>query len=196
MQPNEKQINQFKTSISDILPVSQSCWDDIKLLITVKKLANGDYFSKIGQMNDSFGFLSEGILRMFNTNEKGKESIKHFFCEGDFIASNTNVEKKAIVYIQSLTESIILNLPINDFMKLSTKHKEIKHLVHLLMFRYFSQKQECELALISNNPVDKYNTFISFYPGIINKIAKVHIANYLGMSPTQLSRVQSKMEIN
>ena len=45
-------------------------------------------------------------------------------------------------------------------------------------------------ALISGDALAKYKWFLKEYPNLLNRIPHYHIANFLGMTPTQLSRTR------
>jgi len=40
---------------------------------------------------------------------------------------------------------------------------------------------------------DRYKLFLKDNPGMVNRIPLYHIANHLGMSPVQLSRIRAKI---
>jgi CRP-like cAMP-binding protein len=53
------------------------------------------------------------------------------------------------------------------------------------------EKKEIEMALLDADK--RYSIFRDEYPGIELEIPKYHVASYLGISPTQLSRIRKKM---
>ena len=165
---------------------------DPDFAILIKELDKSDYFSKEGQSIGDFGFVFSGILRIFYLNDKGEEWNKHFLRENNFIASSISPEKKSITNIQALTETVILCIPYAELVKLSTKYKEIDIFIQKLTFSYLEQKQDREISLLSEKAMNNYLNFIENYPGLENKIQHYHIASYLGITPTQLSRLRKK----
>lgn len=194
MKPTEKHIIQIRKSIDNIYRIGNECWSELKPLIYIKELDKNDYFSKEGQTSRDLGFIFNGILRIYYLNDKGEEWNKHFLQENDFVASSISLEKKSITNIQALTESIILCIPYSELMKLSTKYNEINSFIQKLTFSYLEQKQNREISLLSEVAMNNYLTFKKSYPDIENKIQHYHIASYLGITPTQLSRLRKKMK--
>ena len=193
MKPTEKHKIQIRQSINNIYRISNECWTEIAPLIYIKKLSKKDYFSKEGQSSRDLGFIFNGILRIYYLNDKGEEWNKHFLQENDFVASSISPEKKSITNIQALTESLILCIPYAKLLKLSTKYNEINSFIQKLTFSYLEQKQEREISLLSEEAMNNYLTFKKSYPDLENKIQHYHIASYLGITPTQLSRLRKKL---
>lgn len=192
MNQTDKHKNQFKKSIDKILLWGADCWSEIEPLIYIKELDKNDYFSKEGQLTRDFGFIINGILRIYYLNDKGEEWNKHFLQENDFVASSISPEKKSITYIQALTKTIILCIPFPELVQISTKYNEINLFIQKLTFSYLEQKQNREISLLSEEAMNNYLTFKNSFPDLENKIQHYHIASYLGITPTQLSRLRKK----
>ncbi len=194
MKPTEKHKIQIRKSIDNNYRIGNECWSELEPLIYIKELDKNDYFSKEGQSTKDLGFIFNGILRIYYLNDKGEEWNKHFLQENDFVASSISPEKKSITNIQALTESIILCIPYSELMKLSTKYNEINSFIQKLTFSYLEQKQDREISLLSEEAMNNYLTFKKSYPDLENKIQHYHIASYLGITPTQLSRLRTKLK--
>ena len=78
-------------------------------------------------------------------------------------------------------------------MKLSSKYKEISLFIQKLTSSYLEQKQLREIRLLSENSLNNYLYFKEVYPDLENKIQHYNIARYLGITPTQLSRIRKKL---
>ena len=196
MQPTDKHKIQLKTSIESIHPLGNECWSEIEHLIYIKELDKNEYYSKEGQLTKDLGFICNGILRIFYLNDKGEEWNKLFLQENDFVASSISPEKKSITNIQALSKVLILCIPYAELMKIANKYKQINTFIQKLTFEYLEQKQEREIRLLSEEAMSNYLMFREKYPGLENKIPHYHIASYLGITPTQLSRLRKKLYKN
>ncbi len=188
-----KHKTQLRTSIDKIYPLGNECWSEIEPFIYIKELDKNEYFSKEGQLTRDLGFISNGILRIFYLNDKGEEWNKNFLQKNDFVASGISPEKKSITNIQALSKALILCIPYAVLIKISTKHKEINSFIQKLTFEYLEQKQEREIRLLSEEAMSNYLLFKNTFPDLENNIQHYHIASYLGITPTQLSRIRKKM---
>ena len=163
-------------------------------MIYIKELNKNDYFSKEGQSTKDLGFIFNGILRIYYLNEKGEEWNKHFLVENDFVASSISPEKKSITNIQALTKSTVLCIPYSEIVRISKTYNEISSFIQKLTFSYLEQKQDREISLLSEDAMNNYLSFKNIYPDLENEIQHYHIASYLGITPTQLSRLRKKID--
>ncbi len=184
---------QLRNSTDRVYPLGNECWSEIEPLIYTKELDKNEYFSKEGQLTRELGLISNGILRVFYLNEKGEEWNKLFLQKDDFVAAGISPEKESIINIQALSKTLILCIPYAELIKISTRHKEINSFIQKLTFAYLEQKQVREIRLLSEEAMSNYLMFRNTFPDLENKIPQYHIASYLGITPTQLSRLKKKM---
>jgi len=196
MKQTENHKVQLRTSIENIHPLGNECWTEIESLIYLKELDKNEYYSKEGQITKDLGFICKGVLRIFYLNEKGEEWNKHFLLEKDFVASSISPEKKSITSIQALSKVLMLCIPYSGLMKIADKYKQINVFIQKLTFNYLEQKQEREIRLLSEEALSNYLMFREKFPGLENEIPHYHIASYLGITPTQLSRLRKTLEKN
>jgi len=50
-------------------------------------------------------------------------------------------------------------------------------------------KEPYEISLRNDSAKVRYNDFLTNYPGLVKRLKKHHIASFLGITPTQLSRI-------
>jgi hypothetical protein len=56
----------------------------------------------------------------------------------------------------------------------------------------FLEKEKREIELVLLGAQQRYQLFQNEYPNLENLISQYHIASYLGVTPTQLSRIRAK----
>lgn len=196
MKPSEKELEQIRVVISNVQVLERECWEELKLLFYTKKLKKHDYFSKEDQLITELGLVAEGIFRIFYLNEKGEEWNKHFLQKNEFIGSSVSPEKKSITNIQALTEARVFCISYPQFAKLSEKYKSLNLFFQKLISSYLEQKHLREISLLSGDSMNNYLFFKKKYPDLEDKIQHYHIASYLGITPTQLSRLRKKLKIH
>ena len=193
MKPSELQKKEFRRSIDEIHPFGYQCWSEIEPLLYLKELDKNDFFSKVGDATRDLGFISSGILRIYYLDEKGREWNKHFLQENDFVASSISPDKNSITNIQALTKSTILCISYFELKRLASKCNEINLFIQKLTFSYLEQKQFREIGLLSEEAMNNYLAFRKIYAKLEDEIPHYHIASYLGITPTQLSRLRKKI---
>ena len=189
----EQHISEFKQRLSSANALSDACWNSIEKAIEIKKLSKSDYFSKSGQKNKEFSFVVSGIGRIYFLTKNGEEYTKHFVQSGDFLMATVAPEIPSEVNIQALTDMKYLSIPFAQFEQSLQDYPELMTAYNRLIFEYFGKKQQREINLLSKNATENYQDFVTTFPGFEEKIAHYHIASYLGITPTQLSRIRKNL---
>ncbi|PLX14298.1 MAG: hypothetical protein C0597_10260 [Marinilabiliales bacterium] len=157
--------------------------------ITISK---GEYFVKSDQPNFSIGKVIKGILRGFTINNDGEEVITHFFMENDLISGNYIPNIPAIMSIQAIEDCIISVANYKHIFSYVNKDNEITNIILSNFQKLNNQNHSRISALIHGDTMSKYKWFLKEYPNLLNRIPHYYIANFLGMTPTQLSRIRKK----
>lgn len=160
----------------------------LESLHTTIKLKKGELFLKEGQRNIKIGYLISGVLRGFVTDIDGNEVTTHFFNEKDIMFGNYIPNVSSSINLQALEDCTISTADFAIIMSYVNKNQEITNLINNAFFKLNKQLQSRLVALSNLNSVEKYKLFLKEYPNLINRIPHYIVANFLGISPTQLSR--------
>ncbi len=189
-----KHIRQLKEAIDKINPIENECWSALKQTAFYRKLDKNEYFSGEGEFPKEFGFICNGIIRVFYLSENGEEWNKYFFKDNDFIAASLDPNKKSPTNLQALTSVTLICIPYPRFAELLGNFPQFNAFFQKLILNYLEKKQEKEIRFLSNKTTDNYLYFRENYPDFENIIPHYHIASYLGITPTQLSRIRKKLK--
>lgn len=183
------------TFFNNIVPLSEKTISLMGEIFVAAKLKKGEYFIKKGQFAKEIAFLEKGIVRAYYINNDGKEYNKTFFSAPSIIGSYASLisKRENAVAQQALTECEIWKASFHQIEKLSEGNFEIERLRRVIAENYFliNEKKEIEMALLDAEK--RYLILQKEYPGIELQIPQYHVAAYLGISPTQLSRIRKKL---
>jgi len=155
-------------------------------------LNKSEFFIKNGQQNYKIGQITKGVLRGFTINNEGDEITTHFFIENDYVSGNYIPNIPATMNIQALENCLI---SVANYKKVFSLVNTDNHLTNVILsnFQKLNQQNHSRIeVLISGDAMTKYDWFLNEYPNLINRIPQYHIANFLGITPTQLSRIRKK----
>lgn len=142
-------------------------------------------------------FIGKGILRTYYLNENGNIYTKNIFSENYFSASKVSLLKKEDSYlnIDALEDSVLIYIDFEKYKQLINKYIEFKDFyINYLEKNWVIVKEKNEISLIIDDATTRYLNFIKNNPNIENRISQHHIANHLGITPTQLSRIRKKLK--
>lgn len=187
MEPLHRFVNQLV-----IMP--EESWIEFRNLFAQAKLNKGDLFVQPGKVETRFAFLESGLTRTYYCNSKGKEFTKKIHSPGGLIGSYTSMTQKSAnaIYVQALTDCSILVADYNKVESLYDSHPLIERFARRLAEVQYvlKEKREMELAMLSAE--ERYNIFKKEFPGLESDIPQYFVASYLGITPTQLSRIRAK----
>lgn len=153
-----------------------------------------DFYAREGEKGRKLAFLEKGLMRAFYQNDKGEEFNKLFFKTPAIVAAYSSLitKRATIINIQCLTDCEILEANFEDIVALYDEHRSIERLNRKIAEDFFVEKEKREMSLVMNDATERYELFQKEFPDLENSIAQYHIASYLGITPTQLSRIRAK----
>lgn len=163
-----------------------------KSIHEIEKLKQGDFFLKLGKPCKKIGQLIKGVLRGFVYDNEGNEITTHFYQEGAMIIGSYIPNVNTTMAIQALEDSEISVANYSDVMSLVNKNQEITEIINREFQNLNKQLQSRLVSLLNLSALEKYELFLKEYPGLLNRIPHYYIAQYLGITPTQLSRVRKQ----
>ncbi|MDO6438700.1 Crp/Fnr family transcriptional regulator [Cyclobacterium sp. 1_MG-2023] len=166
----------------------------MKNLFTVYSLKKGEFFLKEGEVATNFGFLKQGVVRAFYRNDDGVEYNKHFFTDNNMIGGYSSLVTQLpnTINQQALTDCVILIGNYKKLIDLLDHHQDLERLLRKIAERYFVDKEKREVEIVLLEANKRYAIFQNEYPDLEQVIPQYHIASYLGITPTQLSRIRAK----
>lgn len=188
-------IPKLRAFINQIQPISDDSYQELERLFVEKELNKGDLFCKDGEISKEIGFLESGIIRAFYRTSNGTEYNKHFFVNPCFVGGYASLitGKPNQIVQEVLAPSRVWVADFNSFQKLFSEHRDIESLARKLAELFFVQKEQREIDIVLLDADKRYLLFKKEFPDLENQIPQYHIASYLGVTPTQLSRIRKKL---
>lgn len=187
-------------SIADYLnrisPLSEQTQNVLTAVFKPGRLAKGEYFIDQGVVANEIAFLESGVVRAFYVNEAGREYTKTLFTAPAIIGSYVSLITKEPNQLpqQALSDCLIWRADYSVIEHFAVNNYEVEHLRRKIAEQFFvsTEKKQLEMALMEAK--DRYAIFQQEHPGFEDAIPQYHIASYLGISPTQLSRIRQKLK--
>lgn len=184
----EQFFNKIRT-YTDLSAEAETAW--LKLL-KEKTYQKGDNFIRIGQTPKKVAFVVKGLFAQYYINDNGETVIKYFFPEGRIAGSipATLSQTESLFEITALEDTTVLEYDFNEFKKLVSAFSDVaRFYIRYLEQHWVIDKEPYEVSLRSDSAKIRYADFLRKYPDLVKRLKKHHIAAYLGITPTQLSRI-------
>lgn len=180
--------------IKTVLPISESVLSEIVSQFETKPFKKNDYFLKEGKISNDYYFLSEGFMRAFTFDNDGNEVTTYFYPKNRvvFEALSFFLRTPSTENIQAVTDC---NGYIINFEKLNMLFHsipEFREFGRAMLVKEFSLYKQRTLAMINKSAEERYANLITTNKEIFQHAQLKHIASYLGMTDTSLSRIRKE----
>lgn len=189
-------MKQLLDFINKVSPIEVETFNELQKSFKPTQLKKGDFFIKEGKHAQQIGFLQKGIARAFVTNQEGKEYSKKFFIAPTIIGAYASLITKQPTKLaqQALTDCEILTIDYNQLEKSYDRFHDLERLGRKIAENYFLEKERKEIEMALLDADKRYLIFRERFPTIESNVPQYCIASYLGISPTQLSRIRRKFK--
>lgn len=185
-------IGQFFQKIRTYTDLSSNAERAWQALLKEKKYPKGDNFINTGQIPQKVAFVAEGLFSQYYITDSGDTVIKYFFPENTIAGSipATLTKSESHFTITALEDTSVLEYNFGEFKKLVSSYPDIAEFYIRYMERHWIiDKEPYEIALRHDSARTRYDEFLKKHPELVKRLKKHHIAAYLGITPTQLSRI-------
>lgn len=187
-------MQDLKTYLERFIQFTESDMAVFTALFSEIELKKHDYFAKEGEFPSQVAFLTHGVMRAFFRNKSGYEYNKTFFTPSSFVAAYSSLvtQEKNLINIQCLTDCTLQVTEFSSITALYKNYPNVERFARKLAEYKFAIKEKREIELVTLEASERYSIFKEEHPHLENQINQYHIASYLGITPTQLSRIRAK----
>lgn len=159
------------------------------------KLRKGEYFSEAGKIPKQVGFVVKGVIRIGSYDNQGGEITKYFIDENRLVVDYENFEASLTSsdYLQAVTDCQLIVFSKRDWEKLYSQIADWDKMVSKAVQKAFQVHLERRTALVSEDAVTRYLSFLEKFPNIANRVPQAYIASYLGITRYSLSRIRKNL---
>lgn len=177
---------------SDITP------EELEVIIPKFKkveFKKGDFMLQAGKTVDHYWFIQDGFIRSFAVDPDGNDVSTGFYTVGDIAIewSSFFLRQPTKENFQTLTDCVCWQIDFNSFQELFHSIKNFREQGRTtLVGSYFGLKRH-NISMITDKAIDRYKALLKEKPHIIKNVSLKHIASYLGVTDTSLSRIRKEV---
>ncbi|MDH5718056.1 MAG: Crp/Fnr family transcriptional regulator [Spirochaetia bacterium] len=187
---------------------SKEFWDIVPLELreeihSIEKLLyfnKGSHIFKEGEKYKGFYIVQQGVIKIFNNLENGRESVHALLMAGEVFAG-VPIFQENITYpasAESLTKSECYFYPAGKFKKILQKNTEFMFKFSSLIMQKISYYQKQNTAILSQSLADRIMTFFRELGAdkefIECPVNQNQLAALMGVTPEGFSRELSKLQ--
>lgn len=155
----------------------------------------GDLLFQQGDHDASIYAVSTGLLKAYYLTLDGKELIKSFIAEGEFIGSLIACQSgdPCTFNLMCLEDSQLFRVPFTDVQTAMDGNKDVVGVMTHSLMSLAIKKERREYEFLCLSAADRYQLLIKRSPELLNRLTQNDIARYLGITPVALSRIKQRV---
>lgn len=140
-------------------------------------------------------FVNKGAVRLFTITPEGQELSRYFAFENTFVTALPSFidQQPAKEYLQTLEPSELLCIKREDFYHLVQTEPAFSRIYTEILELGFIVAQERIYGFQGYDALSKVRWVIKNQPQLLLRVSNKIVASYLGISPSTLSRIKSKL---
>ena len=182
------------TLLSSNVPISRELLEDVVGNFEPVSFARHDYFVTAGKVNEHHFFMTEGFMRAYTHNLDGEEVTTEFFnCNRPVFEPNSFItQTRSVENIQAITNCEGFLVSFEKSNELFHAIPEFREFGRRMLLNEFAAHKKRTLSLITQTAEERYAELIDTNREIFQYAQLKHIASYLGITDSSLSRIRKE----
>ena len=158
-------------------------------------ISKNDYLLNEGTIEKKYWFVESGFIRSYVIDTEGNDITFNLYASGDvvidypsfffFLPTREN--------IQALTDCVCWEIDFVSFQELFNSISNYREQQRgLLVGSYFALKEH-SISLIADQAKERYLKLLKSKPHLVQNVSLKHIATFLGITDTSLSRIRKEI---
>lgn len=189
-QQNEK----LKAYCQSTVPLTPAELVLIDTYFEPRTLAKKEFLLQAGQVCTFIGFINLGTIRHFHVKD-GTEKTCDISFENAWVTdfSSFNHERACIMNLQAMEDTTVLLIKKANLQKLYRECPAYETFGRLMAERVAQRATEIAMSLSADKPEERFQKLLNNQPDLFQRVPQKYIANFLGVSPESLSRIQKRI---
>ena len=163
-------------------------------LAQLTSVSSGESILEAGHRTNYVCLIVSGLVRGFYIDEDGDDKTKCFSLQGDWCCSyNYLSDMPCPFFLEAEQDTVLAKYYIPEIETIKEKYPVLKSKIEKLLADSMMKSEERIYSFISLEAKERYLLLMKEQPELIEKAKQEHIASYLGITPSSLSRIKRKL---
>ena len=174
--------------------VSAKAAEEIASSFSPLELTKNEFLAKEGRVYNEYFFLENGFIRAFAHDTEGNDVTTNFYSSGQVVFEVSSFFNRTISKenFQAVIECEGWSITYEQLNHLFHSMHEFRDFGRSILVKGFSSLKTRMLSMITETAEQRYDTLLKTNPEIFQHAALKHIASYLGITDTSLSRIRKE----
>lgn len=193
--PGQTNFTLLKSYINKRSNISEETLNSICSQFNLIEVRRNDILVEFDEICNGYYFVNNGCLRLFTYSSDGNEITRHFGFKGGFCTALPSFiqHMPSQEYLQAIEKSQLLYISRLKFYHLVDTIPQFAFIYREILELGFINAQKRIYSFQGFDALEKVRWAIAFQPDFLLRLSNKMAASYLGISPSTLSRIKSRM---
>lgn len=193
----EEPLKLLYSVVKVIHPLDEADWDALAGIWKPFTARRKEIVTSAGETERHLYFVTEGVQRIYYLDDRNREATLVFTYAPSFggIIDSMLMEVPSRYYYEALTPSRFIRAPYSDFKAIAHQRPGIERMLRAGITQSLSGILERLVEVQCFSSEDKFRNLLRRSPHILQLVPHKYLANYLGIDPTNFSKLVNKVRI-
>ena len=174
--------------------VSLRTAEEIAYTFNPKEIIKNEFLFREGRICNEYFFLENGFIRSFAYDTDGNDVTTNFYSNSQVVFEVSSFFNRTISKenFQATVDCSGYYITYEQLNKLFHSLPEFRDFGRAILVKGFASLKTRMLSMITETAEQRYDTLLKTKPEIFQHAALKHIASYLGITDTSLSRIRKE----
>lgn len=180
-----------------VLPLPEEDWAAFSAPWKPYSAKRKEVITAAGEKEKYLYYVIEGVQRIYYFDDQDREATLIFTYPPSFggVLDSLMLQQPARYFYETLTPSVFLRAPYTELQKLMTTRPAIEFMIRHGITGALSGVLERLAELQCFSSEEKFRKLVLRSPHILQLVPHKYLANYLGIDPTNFSKLINKIRI-
>ena len=190
-------LESLQKTIESLKPFTPEARNDFMGIWSAYEVKRKDIITTAGEVEKYLYFVTDGVQRVVYLDDQTRESTLVFSYPPSFGGSIDSffLQKPSSYSYEALTPSTFLRAPFQSVDACMQKHPCVSEAIRVGIIQAFSGLLERMVELQCYTSEEKFRKLLKRSPHILTLVPHKYLANYLGIDPTNFSKLINSVRI-
>ncbi|MFD2247516.1 Crp/Fnr family transcriptional regulator [Pontibacter ruber] len=192
-----EELQKLKQLVTGIRPLSEQDWEAFAAVWTRHTAKRKEPLTLAGEVEHYLYFVADGVQRVYYFDDQDREATLVFTYSPSFggVLDSFMLQQPSRYYYETLTPSVFLRAPFPELQRLMQTRPAIESMIREGLSHSLSGLLERLVELQCYTSEERFRKLLQRSPHILQLVPHKYLANYLGIDPTNFSKLLNKVRI-
>lgn len=193
----EEPLKLLHSVVQAIHPLDQADWEALSQIWKPFSARRKEIITSAGETERYVYFVTDGVQRIYYLDDQSREATIAFTYRPSFggIIDSVMMDVPSRYYYETLTPSSFIRAPYTEFKEVAYQRPAIERMLRAGITQTLSGILERLVEVQCFSSEDKFRNLLKRSPHILQLVPHKYLANYLGIDPTNFSKLVNKVRI-